>query len=1352
MTEPFSPDGPQQILTDLCRLAAERVPAEEAIAAGLQGRNEAAKKAFEEGIEALTASYRAEKAAAEAESRALRQEATERFEREHAAVHAEYEKARQEITERFENEKAVAEQEMQNAQWEATTIGEAAKGGSGVQLKEIQAQLEARWQELQNIHRQAATLLNRWGQWRDFADPQPVNLLLERHPMRRFCHALDLARTQYHALDNLVAPRLVQGLWPMVIIALLWGATTVPFGFYFGWNDPLHWVMVSAAASLFIFVAVGVPVYIVAGRRSADCYLALRRTLLEAGVDRASTLETAKVDCQRLHEAIESRQRAEIGRANERLFAAMGASLARRERETAEIEALYPPRLAAIKAARDRVFQQVEVKYPPLLGELEARFTAASAALREQYQQTIAASKAQHEQQWNEMAQRWTSGVARVLEAAETIRTNCTQLFPDWNAADSTSWNPPDKTPAAVRFGQITVQMSKVRGGIPDDPRLKPPVGEFVLPLLLPMPDRPLLLLKAGEAGRSKAIESLQAAMLRLLTSMPPGKIRFTIFDPVGLGENFSAFMHLADFDEQLVSSRIWTDSDHVEQRLADLTQHMENVIQVYLRNEFESILDYNAYAGEMAEPYRVLVIANFPANFTETAVARLKSIVASGARCGVYVLMGIDSTLTAPHNVRVSDLDAGALLLRWEKGQFVWKHPDYGAAPVALDAPPPPERFTEIVRAVGHEVRDAGRVEVPFSCVVPAESDWWKGDSRSGIEVPLGRAGAMKLQSLDLGRGTSQHVLISGKTGSGKSTLLHVLITNIALRYSPDEIELYLVDFKKGVEFKAYSRHQLAHARVIAIESEREFGLSVLQRLDAELRSRGDQFRRLGVQDLKGFRNAQPDEKLARILLMIDEFQELFVEDDRIAQEAALLLDRLVRQGRAFGIHVLLGSQTLGGAYSLARSTIGQMAVRVALQCSEADAHLILSEENTAARLLTRPGEAIYNDANGLFEGNHPFQIVWLSDDERDDYLHRLSNFACRQQVHRPPPIVFEGNVPADPAENPHLRDDLAAANWPETCLEPHFWLGSAVAIKGPTAAIFARQAGSNLLLAGHREEASLGVMVTGLVGLALQHPPVVRQADHGYMVPEAGKGDGPHLCEAPEGPFRQMGTVPFSGSGQAGKPGAHVRFRILDGTRPEAPEVGYWNRVVATLPHDVAIGGPREAPEILGQIAAELARRQQEGQDGLPPIYLLIYNLARFRDLRKEDDYSFGRDEDKPATPGKMFTTILRDGPACGIHTIAWGDSYSTINRLLDRQSLRDFDLRVLFQMNATDSSSLMESPDAARLGVHRAIFYDGGHGQMEKFRPYGLPSAQWLAEVQRQLFRRAGAVPSPSGRGLG
>jgi DNA segregation ATPase FtsK/SpoIIIE-like protein len=267
----------------------------------------------------------------------------------------------------------------------------------------------------------------------------------------------------------------------------------------------------------------------------------------------------------------------------------------------------------------------------------------------------------------------------------------------------------------------------------------------------------------------------------------------------------------------------------------------------------------------------------------------------------------------------------------------------------------------------------------------MPPQGEWWTSDSRGGIDVPLGRSGAKSLQTMRLGKGTSQHVLISGKTGSGKSTLLNAMITNLAAMYSPDEVEFYLVDFKKGVEFKPYATCELPQARVIAIESEREFGLSVLERLDDELKRRGDSYRQAGVQDVAGWREAHPGERLPRILLIVDEFQELFVADDRVAREATLLLDRLVRQGRAFGIHVILGTQTLAGAYSLARSTIGQMAVRIALQCSESDAHLILSEDNTAARLLSRPGAAIYNDANGLMEGNNPFQVVWLNDHERE-------------------------------------------------------------------------------------------------------------------------------------------------------------------------------------------------------------------------------------------------------------------------------------------------------------------------------------------------------------------------------
>ncbi len=475
--------------------------------------------------------------------------------------------------------------------------------------------------------------------------------------------------------------------------------------------------------------------------------------------------------------------------------------------------------------------------------------------------------------------------------------------------------------------------------------------------------------------------------MLRYLTSVPAGKVRFTIVDPVGLGENFAAFMHLGDYHELLVTNRIWTEAPHIEQQLTDLTEHMENVIQKYLRNEFETIEEYNTMAGEVAEPFRILVVANFPTNFNDAALRRLISIVNSGARCGVYALVLYDTKLGLPSGFQLKELEAPCVNMIWKENRLQWKEPNFGRYPLSLDVPPDQARFSELLaqgrqrgprrqprRGAVRVHRSQGRRVLERSTAARAST------SRSG------RAGATKLQHLKLGKGTSQHALTSGKTGSGKSTMLHALITNGALRYSPDELELYLIDFKKGVEFKVYAAMELPHARVIAVESEREFGLSVLQRLDVELKQRGEIYRELGCQDLAGYREARPEVPLPRILLIIDEFQEFFIEDDKIAQEVSLLLDRLVRQGRAFGMHVILGSQTLGGQYSLPKATLGQMAVRIALQCSEADAHLILSEDNTAARLLTRPGEAIYNDANGMIEGNNLFQVVWLSDERREE------------------------------------------------------------------------------------------------------------------------------------------------------------------------------------------------------------------------------------------------------------------------------------------------------------------------------------------------------------------------------
>src|SRR5262249_33765364 len=426
--------------------------------------------------------------------------------------------------------------------------------------------------------------------------------------------------------------------------------------------------------------------------------------------------------------------------------------------------------------------------------------------------------------------------------------------------------------------------------------------------------------------------------------------------------------------------------------------------------------------------------------------------------------------------------------LVRTERGL------EFGGSPLPgtkllLDSPPSPEFATQFLHQVGEASKDANRVEVPFEQITPSDGEFWSEETAEELRVPIGRSGATKLQYLAIGKGTRQHALIAGKTGSGKSTLFHVMVTNLALWCSPDQVEFYLVDFKKGVEFKCYGTRRLPHAKVVAIESDRQFGLSVLERVDAELRRRGDLFRKLGVQDLPGYKRAGGTEKLPRSLLMIDEFQEFFTEEDRISQGAAVLLDRIVRQGRAFGIHVLLGSQTLGGAYTLARATLGQMVIRVALQCNEADAYLIMDENNPAPRLLSRPGEGIYNDSAGAIEGNSPFQVVWLSDDQRHDLLDKVHEVAGAKHKPYPPPHVVEGNAPADIRENEMLGAILASP--PSTPpAAPSIWLGAPNSIKGPTQAIFHRQSGNHLLIVGQRDEASLTMLGVSMLALAAQHP----------------------------------------------------------------------------------------------------------------------------------------------------------------------------------------------------------------------------------------------------------------------
>jgi len=453
---------------------------------------------------------------------------------------------------------------------------------------------------------------------------------------------------------------------------------------------------------------------------------------------------------------------------------------------------------------------------------------------------------------------------------------------------------------------------------------------------------------------------------------------------------------------------------------------------------------------------------------------------------------------------------------------------------------------------------------------------------------------------------------------------------------------------------------------------------------VDDELRRRGDLLRRLGAQDLPGYKRAGGREPVPRTLLMIDEFQEFFTEEDRVSQGAAVLLDRIVRQGRAFGIHVVLGSQTLGGAYTLARAPLGQMVIRIALQCNEADAYLIMDQDNPAPRLLSRPGEGIYNDAAGALEGNSPFQAVWLSDGIRDEYLAKVRARADETPGHYPGPIVFEGNAPADVRENLPLREVLAGepASVPARAV---VWLGAPNSIKGPTEAHFQRQSGSHLLVVGQSEERTATLVAVSLAALAAQYPKAAAQ------------------------------------------------FYVFDSTPAGFPQRELLDQLVQSLSHKVVPAGNAEVPEVMAALAGMLKAGADHEAAG-PETFVLIQGLQNFKKLRQEDEFSFSSSSgggDGPS-PAATLQSLITEGPACGIHLIITCDTYNNVNRFLGRKSLTEFEMRVVFQMSASDSASLIDAPAASTLGLHRALLYNDREGSLETFRPYAQEVTARLAKV--------------------
>jgi DNA segregation ATPase FtsK/SpoIIIE, S-DNA-T family len=1038
-------------------------------------------------------------------------------------------------------------------------------------------------------------------------------------------------------------------------------------------------------------IVLGIIIKLILNKKIRATYNPLRTAIADVRVASSAVNQNATtLRAQSVATATEHRN-SEVDATRQKLQPQQQKLIQARDAGLRQLQEQQKSGIARIELARQKSDEELAVWTQRQEAETLGRVRAEQDKLKAKFEADLAAIDISYKDRRTQLQKRWFDGLATIQApigsdtAQQTTRTN-------WHEFEK-KYVPPKQFPETITLGSLSIDMQQISAGIPRDGDVAVNLPErFSVPAMIGFPSQASVMIQTEPEGREEGLRALQLIMTKVMTQVPAGRARFTIIDPVGLGQSFAGFMHLADHDDQLVTHRIWTTPEQIDQRLTDLTEHMETVIQKYLRNEFATIDQYNAQAGELAEPYRFLVIADFPGGFEGESWRRLLSIARSGARCGVYTLILRDTRKSLPADLMIEDLESASTNLVRENGRFVWRDEVYQQFPLTLDAPPDEETLTRIVHKVGRAAKEAARVEVDFTTIAPKQSDFWTQSAASELAVPIGKMGATRLQYFRCGRGMAQHSLVAGKTGSGKSTLLHAMITNLAMWYSPDEVEFYLIDFKKGVEFKTYADYGLPHARAIAVESDREFGLSVLQRIDAELVRRGEMFRKAGTQDLGAYRKKPDAEVLPRVMLIIDEFQEFFTEDDKLAQDSQLLLDRLVRQGRAFGIHVFLGSQTIGGSGGLARSTISQMGIRIALQCNETDSQLILGDNNSAARLLTRPGEAIFNDAGGAVEHNSPFQVAWLADHRKEEYLGWINDKLKTQGTKRVviPPLVFEGNQPADITKNQRLLGAMAARDT-RRMTAPVAWVGDPVAIKDPTGVTFRRQSGSNVLIVGQVDEQALSTLAAIILSLATQLP--------------ADKG----------------------------------KFVVLDGTPADSFLAGQLPAALEGIPNEINFVDYRNVDDQINALSDELARRREDDQGNHPGIFVIINGLQRYRTLRKGEDEGFSfsvSDEPKKASASKQFVDLIREGPSVGIHIVAWIDTLASIERTFERGLMREFDNRILFQMSSNDSSNLIDSPVANRLGFNRGLAYSEEQGVMEKFRPYGLAPKDWLKQLTQTL----------------
>ncbi|WP_187944084.1 FtsK/SpoIIIE domain-containing protein [Helicobacter pylori] len=511
---------------------------------------------------------------------------------------------------------------------------------------------------------------------------------------------------------------------------------------------------------------------------------------------------------------------------------------------------------------------------------------------------------------------------------------------------------------------------------------------EFLLPKVYPFPPKSLYI------EHEKDGQFLREMLMRLLSSAPLVQLEIVLIDALSLGGIFNLARRLLDKNNDFIyQQRILTESKEIEEALKHLYEYLKVNLQEKLAG-FRDFAHYNENAKDRL-PLKALFLSGVDA-LSQNALYYLEKIMRFGSKNGVLSFVNLESE---KNNQSAEDLKRYAEFFKdrtsFERLKYlnVEVINDQGIKSQHMkDFADKIKAYYEKKKAVKRELKDLQR-----------DKEFWAKSSQHEVVVPVGWDINHKEVCFEIGN-EQNHTLICGRSGSGKSNFLHVLIQNLAFYYAPNEIQLFLLDYKEGVEFNAYTDPILEHARLVSVASSVSYGITFLKWLCDEMQKRAELFKQFNVKDLNNYRK---HDEMPRLIVVIDEFQVLF-SDNKSTKAVEGHLNTLLKKGRSYGVHLVLATQTMRGT-DINPSFKAQIANRIALPMDAEDSSSVLGDD--AACEIQKP-EGIFNN-NG---GNRKYHTKMSIPKAPDDFKSFLTKIHAEFNQRNLAPIdrkIYNGETP---------------------------------------------------------------------------------------------------------------------------------------------------------------------------------------------------------------------------------------------------------------------------------------------------------------------------------------------------